>query len=753
MKNLRLRQNTPANRWGEAYPLGNGHMGAMVFGSFPNEEIIFSENTFYSGERSRNHNQPHAAEAFERMRLASLQGDHKKVKEEADSFIGVRENYGTNLPVGKMKIRYLKQNSDSKVTRNLNLRTGIVTNKRSGLVEKMFTSSPDRLFAMEIKSEESQDYSITWESMNHTGTHYSEGNKITLKEYAYETMHCDKNCGTMLDGLIVVSSDGELEAVDGNMFVRNAKCSTIRVFFATDFIYDEKNANQQLEYEAGQLAVKQQYERTSGFSFKELKERHKRDFVPLMEKTLLQFEQKSEETYLLETSFAYGKYLLLSSSRKDSILPAHLQGIWNDSVACNIGWTCDMHLDINTQMNYWISGAMGMLDSQRPLYRWMEKSLIPNGRECAKLSYGRPGWVAELVSNAWGFAAPYWASPIAPCPTGGLWLFMQYWEEYLYTGEKTFLKEEVFPLLEEMVRFFTAYVYQREDGIYTSGPSISPENSFLWEGETFQISMGCTYEIIMIRELFQIYLKAAEELSDSEVSDPAMIKAVAGILPKLLPYRIREDGTLAEYDTDFIIPDRQHRHTSHLLGLFPFAQITPDKTPELAEAIEHTLIQKLTPKENWEDTGWARSLLLLYEARLWNGEKAYAHVQDMLSKLREPNGMIYHPPTRGAGAFDHVYELDGNTGLTMGLTEMLVQGHDEMVRFLPAIPRSFPDGRLVVYVKGGLKADVSWKDQKVRELSIWSGRKQSRKLFFNGEEQQVQLLPGWTKIRVIQSGS
>ncbi|MCI9144438.1 MAG: hypothetical protein HFH87_17765, partial [Lachnospiraceae bacterium] len=455
--------------------------------------------------------------------------------------------------------------------------------------------------------------------------------------------------------------------------------------------------------------------------------------------------------------------------RRDSLLPAHLQGVWNDDVACRIGWTCDMHLDINTQMNYWISEPGNLSECHEPLFDWMENRLIPNGRVTARKCYGYGGWVGELVSNAWGYGAPYWNESLSPCPTGGIWQASDYVEHYRYGQNRDFLRNRALPVIGEAVSFFLEYLFEDGEGHLLGGPSISPENAFLVKGKKYFASAGCTYEMVMIRELFLEYLEICRELGiggeqngepggtraggraqehreagqeqecgpaaggkkEPECEETAeekwepdweeMLRRVERAVPRLLPYRILPDGTLAEWNHNYEAADSQHRHTSHLLGLFPYGQITPEGTPALAKAAAASIKAKLTPYENWEDTGWARSLLALYSARLGEAEQAYRHLVSMQTILTGGNLLVMHPPTRGAGSFMEVYELDGNTGFSMAVMEMLIQSHEDCISLLPALPEMWPEGKLEgAVVRGGILLDLCWEQGKPVKITLLS---------------------------------
>lgn len=733
--------NKPGERFGEALPIGNGQMGAMIYGGYKGQKIVLSENTFFSGNKSDNNLRVRAKEAFSQMRKYADLGQYDNVHEVAENFIGMRNNYGTNLPLGALIIDYFPQDTDDRVnessyTRSLNIFDGTVTENKTlrdcHVKETVFADIDTR--AIVFKSESLEVMGSAKIKVEHVSGKmniskplvYSDNEKVADKitlctgkigfdVHAIEDMHCDTPCGVKCFGNVIVKTDGILKISNENLFVYDFRTLIVCIMTESDFKSDEQNAKELLTKRESEIRE------ADNDYFDSILEKNKKHFSKKMQECELYIDGHEDVAFM----FNYGRYLLYSSSNKNSKLPAHLQGIWNDNVACRIGWTCDMHLDINTQMNYWIGETTSLTETLPPLFKWIKEDLVPEGRKTAKDAYGYDGWVGEIVSNAFGYAAPYWASPIAPCPTGGVWILTHMWEHFLYSNDVKFLKYEAFPVIEEVVHFFTQYVYEKEDGLLTCGPSISPENSFMYLGKKYQISSGCTYEILMIRELFVIYRKACEIIYESKKEDNELYIKVCEMLKRLLPYRITKQGIIAEYDHNLEIPDTQHRHTSHLLGVYPFSQITPENVRkmtredglsdevysqnELVNAVEKTIEDKLAPEDNWEDTGWARSMLLLYAARLQNSEMAYKHVNTMMEKLLEPNGMIYHPPTRGAGAFDNVYELDGNTGLAAGIVEMLMQSHGDEVMILPALPKEWVKGSIKgLRARVGKRIDIKW---------------------------------------------
>lgn len=720
---------TPAGNWREACLLGNGYMGQAVYGDLQEEKLHLSHLTFFSGSDLVNPYQDNAPAAFQKAREAALAEDYESVSYWTKQFMGKRGNYGTNLPVGILSIKSERKScGQEEYVRSLDIMNGIFScegkNEMGMLRREAFSSYPDRVFAylLEDTSKEGMQLTIRFDGgKNPFGVSCGE-NQLHFETQALESIHSDGTEGVKLFGTVKVCvQDGQVRAGEDALFIENAHLAVIYLAMETDFCLKK-------ETYAGKPAIFADAcaNRTLA-EYDQLKEKHVKDVSSLMNRQELSLPGDE----LTETMYQYGRYLLLSSSRENSPLPTPLQGVWNDGVACRIGWTCDMHLDINTQMNYWISEPGNLEECHKPLFRWMENRLIPLGRQTAEKCYGSKGWVGELVSNAWGYAAPYWSKNLSPCPTGGIWQASDYVEHYRYGQDKDFLRKHAFLVIEEAVEFFLDYLFWDNEGRLTSGPSISPENGFLVKGKAQFASLGCTYELLMIRELFLQYRELCKETGGGRFLDK-----VEKFLPELLPYRVLTDGTLAEWRHDYAASDLQHRHTSHLLGLFPYSQITPEDTPELAEAAAASIQAKLTPYENWEDTGWARSLLMLYNARLKKGEEAYRHLLEMQKCLTGSNLLVMHPPTRGTGTDTAVYELDGNTGFSMSVMEMLVQSHNGCIQLLPALPEKWEKGRLRGAVaRGGITLDIEWNRDSLR---AWAVAKMDKEVIFRFCNQEIQ---------------
>lgn len=757
--------DSPGTVWHEACPLGNGFMGQMIYGGIGEERIDLSHIAFFSGSDTVNPYREDAVTAFSAAREAAKREDYEEVSCRIQQFMGKRGNYGTNLPVGTLRLSFIREREAVSYSRFLDIREGIcgvnLRWEKGRQRREAFSSHADGVFAMYLEDTSSVGlcFSVSFGSEGCPYRVYEEEGRLCFDVQALEHVHSDGKEGVCLGGMVRVCTEGGISKTEkGRIFVDGARRAVLYLAMETDYRTNPKELCGHERIDRSVLSG-----RISGGleDYGKIKHRHCMDISARMDRQRLVLEggeafcgksgrflvegvrRGGDNRRLTELMYQYGRYLLLSSSREDSPLPAPLQGVWNDNVACRIGWTCDMHLDINTQMNYWISEPGRLGESHLPLFEWMEKRLIPHGRETARLCYGLEGWVGELVSNAWGYAAPYWDRSLSPCPTGGIWQASDYMEHYRFSQDRDFLRKHVLPVLEEAVLFFLSYLFEDEKGRLVGGPSISPENSFLSRGKKQYASNGCTYEMLMIRELFLEYKEIGEELREEGLCAPSLLKQVKEALPRLLPYRIRKDAALAEWDHDLEASDPQHRHTSHLLGLFPYSQITPEKTPELAEAAAASVRGKLTPYENWEDTGWARAMLALYSARLHDGKEAGRHLRSMQTVLTGPNLMVMHPPTRGTATRRPVYELDGNTGFSMAVMESLVQSHDGCVRILPALPPEWPNGSLLgAAVRGGIILDIHWKNGHLKE--VWAeSPKDMQTVFVFGEcRKSVQLKAG-----------
>ncbi len=753
--------SAPAERWFEALPIGNGMQGAMVYGGIKEEQLALTENTYYSGEVSQNI-QKGASGYMPKIRKALLSNDHQTVETLSKNILGEKSNYGTNLPMANLKIGFEHGENVKGYKRSLSLDNAAVRiNYNVGDViytREYLASNPDGVIAIRFTAnkKEALNFTLELDGYERPLEVSGDGSNLFFTCKAWEKKHSDGRTG--VDGfgaMSVTENDGTTLYENGKLHISEASNVTVVLTMDTSFM-----GNDSKKYVSEKIALAKKK------SFQQLKKSHEEDYRKLFHRMSfalgsdLQTEIPTEErvkkvaaggtdTGLIPLMYQYARYLTIASSRENSVLPSHLQGIWNDNIACQIGWTCDMHLDVNTQMNYWLTETTNLQECATPLFSWIENILVPSGEKTAKGVYGAKGWVAHTVSNPWGFTAPGWDTGWGLHPTGGAWVASHLWDHYTFTGDVTFLKDRAYPVLKGSAEFFMDYMFlDSETGHWMTGPSYSPENKFLIDGERFALGRMPTSDLVVIRKILKTCIKSAKILG--------IDKEFAGRLEKYLeempPYQIGSKGQLQEWYFDYEEALPNHRHMTHLLGVFPYASITPEVTPEFADAAWKSVLLRKTPKENWEDTGWARSMLLLNSARLWKPEAAYENLTDMLRLLTEDNLMVIHPPT--AGAQSNVYELDGNTGMCAGVTEMLFQSHltakdinvqklksaadTPILHLLPALPSEWAEGEIKgLLARGGFEVNIRWKENKNIEAKVTS--KTGRPVVLRYQNQFIEL--------------
>jgi alpha-L-fucosidase 2 len=441
---------------------------------------------------------------------------------------------------------------------------------------------------------------------------------------------------------------------------------------------------------------------------------------------------------LVALYFQYGRYLTIAGSRDDSPLPLALQGLWNDGRAAGGPWTNDFHLDINTQQNYWAAEITGLGECQQPLFSFIER-LAASGRRTAAELYGAPGWVSHTVTNAWGYTAPGWGLGWGLHVTSGIWISLQLWEHFEYNRDVNFLEKKAYPILREAAQFFLAYLVEDPaSGRLLSGPSDSPENWFLSpDGDQCSISMGNTTDRVLIEALFRICIEASEVLG----TDDVLRRDLAAAREKLSPFMIGKHGQLQEWLEDFDEAVPSHRHTSHLIALYPERQITPRDTPDLARAAEVT-IERRQAADGWEQTEWVEANLMAYYARLLRGDQALKHLRGLIGDASEHNLMSYSAGGI-AGAEQNIYSFDGNSAGTAALAELLVQSTATEIELLPALPTTWPTGSVQgLRARGGYTVDIAWQDGRLTTATV-TGPGPTR-VRLGDEVTEIPLQPGKT---------
>jgi len=744
---MKLWYKKAAKEWVEALPLGNGHMGAMVYGN--GEGLIeLSENTCWSGSKERKDYIPEAPARVDKLREHLINGEHEEAMRYKDGLGGYGNNFGTQVPLGRFFAGFVEAVSD--LERSLDIVTGIHSDQNIvngiAITRETFLSNPDKVLALRFKSEGEilPKLNIWIEGYNQPSLTWWHDNRLEVKGRALEIQHSDGLTGVSYAMLLHMDTDGEMVWNRKGIQVSNSTYMTIYVAAHTDFLGE--NALDICKNILDKAVLK---------GYEEMKKAHLEDHSTWMnactfslptvlesqlptDERIEKYGKNEQDQALISLLFQYGRYLLLGTSRPDSTLPAALQGVWNDDRACRMGWSDDMHLDINTQMNYYPAENTGLSACTLPLYKWIKDTLMPEGERVAKELYGKPGWTAHIVSNAHGFAGTglfdKWMHNIL-YPTGGAWVTTHIWEHYLYTGDREFL-EEYYLVLYGCAKFLASILMEEPNTHHLLPvPSFSPENHFRLNGEVvYGMCAGSTHDIVLTKYMFQCVIEASKVLHKED----DFVAELPQLLAKLPPFEIGKHGQLKEWYYDYEEADLDHRHTSHVLALHPFNLINPEEEPELGEAVRKTFERRLG--ENAEDiiyANWAGALLILQHARLLDGEKAGIFLQPMISYLSRQNLMITHqgPTTSETGG---IYELDGNTGFTAGVAEMLLQSYSGKLHVLPAIPSSWLEGSytgLVAY--GGHKVSAAW-DEKSVIVEIQAGTSSDIKVRYGDEVKLIK---------------
>lgn len=751
----------PAEKWIEALPLGNGRIGAMVYGGCLSERIQIDESTFWSGEPSSENNRPGTKELIGQIREVLLKKDYEKADCLGRNLTGNKNNYGTNMPVGELKLCIPEDGrKEADYRRSLDIRTGIAntefTISHNLFTREVFVSGPHQIVMLQFFSREKEKFQIKirYDGIgNNTRITGEENGDYVISGDAREDLHSDGKCGVHLNGRIRVLTDGITRYEQGCIVIDQAAAIELRIGLATNMFLDDPDA-----------IVKEQLNAVQGQSYDELKQIHIRDVQERYDRMDIRLENGKEagmlptderiaraaagdsDPDLYALMFQYGRYLLIASSREDAPLPTHMGGIWNDNIYNRIDCTQDMHIDMNIQMQYWLAGACNLTEAYWPLFHWIKQTLVPSGKKTAGEAYGASGWTAHVTANPWGFTSLGWSYNWGVFSFGGAWTAALLWDYYEFTKDRVFLRDFAYPILEGAAHFVVDYLFfDEETGCYMTGPSYSPENQFSKDGKNYFLSLSTTCDIVLVREILEIVKKASLELvpadlrrSVLEAADLTLVERIDHILPRLLPYQIGKKGQLQEWMEDFEEPIPNHRHTSHLLGLYPFHQIDTEAEPHLKKAAQKTLELRY---DNFEITSWGMAMLIGYYARMKDGEQAWKMLNDTVNRLVKPN--LASVMSDETSMWCGTWELDGNTGITAGIGEMLLQSYDDRVLVLPALPADWRQGHLKgSRIRGGHTAELEWEEGKLKSFKILGACTDKKRICYGEKEVEVRLQAG-----------
>ena len=716
----------PAKVWMESLPIGNGRLGAMTYGGIEEEKLALNESTMWSGQYNENQNIPFGREKMNQLRKLFFEGKLSEGNRIAgDNLHGNQTSFGTHLPIGDLKMQFIYP--EGKVTdyrRSLSLDEAVssVSFNSGGVNYKReyFATNPDNVLVLRLTADKQKSITMNMGlDLMRQADLSVEDNQLVFTGKVDFPLHGPG--GVCFEGRIAVLADnGEVKMEQSEVGIKEADAVTLIVDVRTDY----KSPDYKTLCADG-------VKKAAAKSYDELKQAHIKDYNTLYNRVSIHFGQDANramptdvrwkqvkegktDTGLDALFFQYGRYLTIASSRENSPLPIALQGFFNDNKACNMGWTNDYHLDINTEQNYWAANVGNLAECNAPLFTYI-KDLAHHGAKTAEVVYGCKGWTAHTTANVWGYTPASSTIIWGLFPMAGSWIASHLWTQYEFTQDKQYLAETAYPLLKGNAQFILDFLAKDpKSGYLMTGPSISPENWFRTAGgEEMVASMMPACDRELAYEILSNCVRASEILdTDREFAD-SLRTAIA----QLPPIQLRANGAIREWFEDFEEAHPNHRHTSHLLALYPFSQITLEKTPELAEAARKTIENRLSA-ENWEDTEWSRANMICMYARLKDAQEAYKSVQLLQGKLSRENLMTVSPGGI-AGAEGDIYSFDGNPAGTAGMAEMLIQNHESYVEFLPCLPVEWKDGSFKgLCLKGGAEATAEWTNAVINKASL-----------------------------------
>jgi alpha-L-fucosidase 2 len=713
----------PADEWMKALPLGNGRLGAMVYGGTQVETLALNEITMWSGAEDPYQENFCGKAILSEIRKEFFAGRIDKGNDLSTHFLaGTPHSFGSHLPIGDLKLSF---DTDSipitDYRRSLDLRKAVadVTFQSGNTVyrREYLCSNPDKVLVVRCTANRRRSLSATLSLvLTRKATISTQNNELI---FSGNMMQETQKMG--------VSFTGKVKVVAKGGTVHNDE-QTLRIVRADELLIyiDVRTDYKQPDYqELCETTIK----KAAARPYDALLSDHIADYSRLFSRVELSLGKGSDtlptdvrwaevktgkdDPSLDALFFQYGRYLLLSSSREDSPLPANLQGVWNDNLACNMGWNCDYHLDINTEQNYWPANLTNLPECNAPLFRYIA-DLAVHGARTAQKVYGSPGWVAHTIANVWGYTPSGGGVNWGLFPTASCWIASHLWEHYRYTQDLQFLRETAYPLLKENARFFLDYMTEDpRTGYLVTGPCTSPENTFLFNGGHYSLSLMPTCDKVLVTEIYNACIRSSEILG----VDTDFRQALQAALLRFPPFRIGKNGGVQEWLDDYDEASPNHRHTSHLLALYPYGQISLEKTPALAAAARQTLrLRENAP--GWEDVEWSRANLICNYARLKDSGEAYRSVK-MLEKDFTRENLLSISPKGIAGAPWDIFVLDGNTAATAGIAEMLLQTHEGYIDLLPVLPEAWSNGSVRgLCIPGGVTVDMRWKDGQVKEVIL-----------------------------------